>query len=286
MLSQHYKNWLSIEDARRCKRCEEMHGQIYEINEIPHPEPPLHEKCRCYIAVMKAIYDSGIPISFKGSMVLRACLIEAGYIEDTRHTVDIDANWYSDVPPTAEQMTDSLQKAFERSGMDLTVSLYRMYGEGRSAGFEIADRGTDEILFTMDIDVNRPAAVTKIYEISGIRFRGASIDQMLADKMPSEMKNWSSEGWGAGNTDQLRIAGPIEFLRYSGTLDGQSIRIEIWPIPGADGTKTIVEFSRECENVEEAAGLRDGFIAILDEMGILLHEDALKTELILNQPDK
>lgn len=29
--------------------------------------------------VMRAIYDSGIPISFKGSMVLKACLVEAGY---------------------------------------------------------------------------------------------------------------------------------------------------------------------------------------------------------------
>ena len=29
--------------------------------------------------VMKAIYESGIPISFKGSMVLKACLMEAGY---------------------------------------------------------------------------------------------------------------------------------------------------------------------------------------------------------------
>ena len=33
--------------------------------------------------VMRAIYDSGIPISFKGSMVLKACLVEAGYSEDT-----------------------------------------------------------------------------------------------------------------------------------------------------------------------------------------------------------
>lgn len=60
--------------------------------------------------VMKAIYDSGIPISFKGSMVLKACLIEAGYSDDTRHTVDIDANWNSDTPPTSKQMVESLQK--------------------------------------------------------------------------------------------------------------------------------------------------------------------------------
>lgn len=69
--------------------------------------------------VMKAIYDSGIPIDFKGSMVLKACLLEAGYTEEIRHTVDIDANWYSEMPPTAEQMTDSLQKALTKSSIDL-----------------------------------------------------------------------------------------------------------------------------------------------------------------------
>lgn len=106
--------------------------------------------------VMKAIYESGIPISFKGSMVLKACLLEAGYSDEIRHTVDIDANWNSSTPPSAEQMVESLQKAIEKSGIDLIVSLYRMYGEKRSAGFELAERTTDEILFTMDIDVNRP----------------------------------------------------------------------------------------------------------------------------------
>lgn len=35
--------------------------------------------------VMKALYDSGIPMNFKGSMVLKALLIEAGFPEDTRH---------------------------------------------------------------------------------------------------------------------------------------------------------------------------------------------------------
>ena len=133
--------------------------------------------------VMKAIYDSGIPIDFKGSMVLKACLLEAGFHEEIRHTVDIDANWYSDSPPTAEQMTDSLQKALKRAGIDLDVSLYRMYGEGRSAGFELSERETGDILFTMDIDVNRPAVLTRIYEIAGVRFRGVSVNQMLADKV-------------------------------------------------------------------------------------------------------
>lgn len=133
--------------------------------------------------VMKAIFDSGIPISFKGSMVLKACLLEAGYTEETRHTVDIDANWNSDTPPSAVQMTDSLQRALERSSIDLDVRIYRMYGEGRSAGFELMERVTGEILFSMDIDVNRPVSPTKIYEVEGLRFRGVSPSQMIADKL-------------------------------------------------------------------------------------------------------
>ena len=58
-----------------------------------------------------------------------------------------------------------------------------MYGEGRSAGFEITDRTTDEPLFTMDIDVNRPVPETKMYEIDGLRFCGASPYSMISDKV-------------------------------------------------------------------------------------------------------
>lgn len=135
--------------------------------------------------VMKAIYDSGIPISFKGSMVLKACLLEAGYSDDTRHTVDIDANWNSDTPPTSEQMVESLQKAIDKADVNLEVSIYRMYGDKRSAGFELTERSTGEILFTMDIDVNRPVTPTKIYEVEGVRFCGASPLQMISDKVSS-----------------------------------------------------------------------------------------------------
>lgn len=138
---------------------------------------------RLMYKVMEAIFNSGISISFKGSMALKAYLLEAGYSEETRHTVDIDANWNSDTPLSAEQMTDSLQQALEKNGIDLNVSIYRMYGEGRSAGFELTEKTTGELLFTMDIDVNRPIPPTKIYEVEGLRFRGVSPSQMIADKL-------------------------------------------------------------------------------------------------------
>lgn len=134
-------------------------------------------------SVMKAIYDSGIPISFKGSMVLKACLMEAGFSDDTRHTVDIDGNWNTDTLPSGEQMVESIQKALNQNNISLDVSLYRMYGEGRSAGFELRDRSSGEILFTMDIDVNKPAVPTKIYEVKDICFCGVIPKQMMADKV-------------------------------------------------------------------------------------------------------
>ncbi len=65
----------------------------------------------------------------------------------------------------------------------MNVHLYRMYGEGRSAGFEFSDPDTAEILFTLDMDVDRPVSPTQIYDVAGLRFRGISPVQMLADKI-------------------------------------------------------------------------------------------------------
>lgn len=143
----------------------------------------MNSKEKLMYEVMKAIYEQSMPICFKGSMVLKACLLEAGYVEEVRHTVDIDANWNSDTPPSADTMVSALQTAIDKAGIDAKVRIYRMYGEGRSAGFTFADRETDEELFLMDMDVNRPIPNTQIYEIEGLRFRGVSPTQMIADKV-------------------------------------------------------------------------------------------------------
>ena len=143
----------------------------------------MNNKEKLMYEVMKAIYEQSMPICFKGSMVLKACLLEAGYVEEVRHTVDIDANWNSDTPPSADTMVSALQTAIDKAGIDVNVRIYRMYGEGRSAGFTFADRETDEELFLMDMDVNRQIPDTQIYEIEGLCFRGVSPTQMIADKV-------------------------------------------------------------------------------------------------------
>lgn len=54
--SNKYKHWVSIEDIKRCKTCENLHGKIWEIVEKPIPSPPVHDYCRCKIEEMNAIF--------------------------------------------------------------------------------------------------------------------------------------------------------------------------------------------------------------------------------------
>lgn len=137
-------------------------------------------------AVMQAIFESGIPISFKGSMVLKAFLIEAGYQGEVRHTKDIDGNWNTDYPPTSEQVADSIQKALHDGGMrNFDVQLFRKHGEKRAVGIAVLDKETGEKVFKMDIDVNRTQPQTQLYEIDGIVFSGTVPMQMIADKVAS-----------------------------------------------------------------------------------------------------
>lgn len=53
--STNYKNWRAILDLKTCKKCVEKHGDIYKIEEIVSPCPPLHINCRCDIIVMESI---------------------------------------------------------------------------------------------------------------------------------------------------------------------------------------------------------------------------------------
>ena len=53
--SSNYKSWNSIEDEKRCMACAGNNGRIWYIEDIPHPQPPVHPNCRCSIEVMQAI---------------------------------------------------------------------------------------------------------------------------------------------------------------------------------------------------------------------------------------
>lgn len=53
--SGRWKHWISIKDLRRCLECRDQHGLIYEIDESPETQPPLHPNCRCEIVIMESV---------------------------------------------------------------------------------------------------------------------------------------------------------------------------------------------------------------------------------------
>ena len=54
--SKNYKTWVAVMDGRTCLQCKKLNGKIYYMNEIPYPQPPIHERGRCYIDYLKALY--------------------------------------------------------------------------------------------------------------------------------------------------------------------------------------------------------------------------------------
>lgn len=55
LLSNTWKHWVTKPDEKRCIPCKKMHGKIFDMNDTPLLEPPLHRNCRCTIQAMQAV---------------------------------------------------------------------------------------------------------------------------------------------------------------------------------------------------------------------------------------
>jgi len=108
---------------------------------------------------------------------------------------------------------------------------------------------------------------------------------MLLDKLPGKLKKWTSPTWGQQKLTQSRIHGPLTFLRYEGSWNGQKLSLEVWPIRTADGTGTenLIEISFKTSDVSVASQLRSELMNTLESNGWLLPTDGLKTQLILDR---
>ena len=51
----HFLNWVGIPDEKLCVICSEMHGKVYDRNDLIFPFPPVHLHCRCTIQPIKTI---------------------------------------------------------------------------------------------------------------------------------------------------------------------------------------------------------------------------------------
>ncbi|MCG7386223.1 hypothetical protein [Paenibacillus sp. ACRRY] len=108
---------------------------------------------------------------------------------------------------------------------------------------------------------------------------------MLLDKLPGKLKNWSSSNWGKQTLSQSRAHGPVTFQRYEGTWNGQELTFEVWPIRNADGTgvENLVEVSFKTEVAAAVSGLRTELLQVLESNNWLIPADGLKTQTILER---
>ena len=106
----------------------------------------------------------------------------------------------------------------------------------------------------------------------------------LLKAMPDIEADWKQSQWGITTLERSRTVGPIRFLRAKGNLENQNVTIEIWPVMDKDKDEEhyIVELSFKTDDFTTAAEGKAQIIDYLDQEGILLHEDSLKTTMILD----
>ena len=125
--------------------------------------------------------------------------------------------------------------------------------------------------FTVEVKIDKPAG--------GLRgFTEEDLLSSFMSNMPAEESKWTSSAFKSDKIPNVRLAGPIDYIRYTGSYKDVEINIEVWQIKD----NVVTELSFEADNLEAASSLRSEIIDILDNLGILLHHDSLKTHMILD----
>ena len=96
--------------------------------------------------------------------------------------------------------------------------------------------------------------------------------------------DWKESQWGITTLENAGAAGPFNFLKAKGMLKGREVTLEIWPLKDPDQNEGpyIVELSFKADTFEDASDGKTELTGYLDQEGILVHEDSLKTSRILD----
>lgn len=132
--------------------------------------------------VMEELSNAGVPIVFKGAMVLNLAIRENNPSKVERATRDIDGDWVGELP-TMEEMEKALRAAVKKVDSSLDVQANRAFGERKSAGFKIINE-RDEKIASIDLSVRQNRFCRPyISYVSGASIEGASLSKMLSDKL-------------------------------------------------------------------------------------------------------
>lgn len=132
--------------------------------------------------IMEEMSLAGVPVVFKGAMVLNLALHEKNPTGIIRATRDIDGDWYG-TQPSMEQIEACVKEAVKRVAPELEVYAVREFGEKRSAGFRISNEKGEKVA-SIDLSIRNNFYTQHYYSyVGGIQITGASLEKMMADKL-------------------------------------------------------------------------------------------------------
>ncbi|NOU63430.1 carbohydrate-binding protein [Paenibacillus sp. LMG 31461] len=202
----------------------------------------------------------------------------------------LDAQGWSDrIRKKSSDSTHQLQfkKRYPITNGDITGALTTAANDGlnsSASGFEFQvdwtfSKQTLSVQYEKDVTVSG-------YSGSGLNAPNLATSKSISvANAPSQLKNWSSTGWGTTQLNNSVIYGPIDFKRYEGTFDDLDLDIEVWTILNAakTGTEDIVEASFKADTLSEATTARTNLMNLLNTKGWLVQSDVLKTSLIMER---
>ena len=132
--------------------------------------------------VMEEMSKAGVPIVFKGAMVLNLAIRGNNPSKVERTTRDIDGDWTGEFP-TMEEMENILRSAVKRVDSSMDVQTSRDFGERKSAGFRIINENGEKVA-GVDLSVRQNRFCRPyISYVNGVSLKGASLSKMLSDKI-------------------------------------------------------------------------------------------------------
>ncbi|MCL2020303.1 MAG: nucleotidyl transferase AbiEii/AbiGii toxin family protein [Oscillospiraceae bacterium] len=131
--------------------------------------------------IIGKLSEMDAPIVFKGALITKLVLSENSYTALERMTIDIDGDWV-DVPPTMDYLIETINKSLSGLQEELYAAASREYEDVQTAGINIIDKNTNDVLITMDIGI-RPIIGSRIYYYGEAEIKGVLPDEILADKI-------------------------------------------------------------------------------------------------------
>lgn len=171
--------------------------------------------------------------------------------------------------PVKTTIEDTLSLA-AREGFDSTINNYKVeidWGLNRQTlSFSYTDKSSFD-----GVDTELPNTPKSI--------------SIAKKKCPGLFRDWKRPNWGTDMLDACRSYGIVKPIRYTGLFNGIEVDIEVWEIIKEDcsGMVPVVEISFKMDDFENAKIKRAELKDALEEMGILLPVDVLKTQMILNR---